>query len=149
VLYVYDLDGTLIDSHDAVVAAYKAAGITPPADFWGKPFSAWCDANFAHEKKNELYPAMLQKYGKRLPLADLCWLTGGVILTGASEEATLSCLGFLGLLSEVTEIYAGCDDAAKLRYLMANKTGIYFDDDFRFCQRVRELTKWQAIHVLS
>jgi phosphoglycolate phosphatase-like HAD superfamily hydrolase len=149
VLYVYDLDGTLIDSKRAVVEAYKAAGINPPDDFWGKPFSAWCDANVAHERKNDLYPEMLKKYGKRLPTADLMAETGGHILTGASYDATLYALGFLGLMTVVDCIYDSCDDATKLRQLeKLGESGFYFDDDFRFCQRVRELTKWQAIHVL-
>jgi len=148
VLYVFDLDGTLIDSGRAVLAAYRAAGLEPPPDFWGKPFNAWSDDWRAHDKKNKLYPEMLKKFGKRLPCADLMEITGGHILTGASRDATLYALQFLNL--HVEGIHTDCDDAEKLRQLgQQEEPGIYFDDDYRFCQRVRELTKWQVVHVLS
>lgn len=146
-LLVFDLDGTLIDSKRAVFEAYRKVGLFPPEDWWGKPFSAWSDDWRAHDRKNEYYPEMLLKYGRRLPCADLMEITGGIILTGASREATLYALQFLNLGADTI---SGCDEAAKLRELeRLGEFGIYFDDDYRFCQRVRELTKWQAIHVLS
>jgi hypothetical protein len=150
-LFVYDLDGTLVDSGRAVLEAYRAAGLEPPQDFWGKPFSAWSDDWRAHDRKNELYPEMLQKYGKRLPCADLMEITGGHILTGASREATLYALQFLNLSSACLGIYHGCDDAEKFRRLEQLRRfgeGIYVDDDFRFCRRVKEMTEWTVLHVL-
>lgn len=147
-LYVYDLDGTLIDSKIAVEESYKAAGVSPPPDFWGKPFSAWSGDWRAHEMKNELYPEMLKKYGARKFCADLMATTEGYILTGASYDAALYAIQFLGLSDATLGIYDECDDARKLRKLEELGEGIYFDDDFRFCQRVKELTTWQAIHVL-
>lgn len=67
---VFDLDGTLIDSHNAVRLAYRLAGVEPPKDFWGKSASDWlpsvCNfddklASDVHKRKQEIYLTLLQE----------------------------------------------------------------------------------------
>ena len=46
-VFVWDLDGTLLDSRDAVRRAYLEAGVVMPDDAWGKPWQVWCGVSFA------------------------------------------------------------------------------------------------------
>lgn len=96
--YVFDLDGTLIDSYDAVHHAYFKAGVVMPIDAFGKPWREWlpgvCEsrglnAEEVHRIKNECYPEFIHKV-KRTPLFETLLhkqMDPIVILTGASGRA--------------------------------------------------------------
>lgn len=88
-LHVFDLDGTLVDTHALTVEAYRFAGIDFKPEYWGRSAKDWgCPAE-AHKKKQE-YFAELLKY-RRLPDAWATPLWSKVapdfrtILTGASK----------------------------------------------------------------
>lgn len=148
--FAYDLDGTLVDSREAVVQAYRRAGLEPPPDFWGRTAKEWnCPAE-VHRRKNALYPDTLARFGRRLPLADLYDLTGGVVLTGASYEAALAAMWFLGMTVRLDRVFASCTLEVKLETLRRlGGPGLYFDDDPTTCARVREIPGWQALHAQS
>ena len=86
--YVFDLDGTLIDTREAVRQAYRAAGLEEfPDDAWGKPAREWLRDEAVHTRKNALYPEMLRRYARKLPLLGLCLNIHAPVITGASPMA--------------------------------------------------------------
>jgi hypothetical protein len=93
---VFDCDGVIVDSRDAVFKAYVEAGVTPPDDFWGKPVTEWMpntpEGVKAHRVKNEIYVSMIRD--GEVPLLTgghaLRWLQGRIptiIMTSASKAA--------------------------------------------------------------
>lgn len=90
--FVFDLDGTLLDSRDAVRRAYLEVGVTMPDDAWGTPWQSWCGIE-EHSAKVRVYQRMLDA-GEvpTLPSIDvvrelLAAKERVAILTGASHEA--------------------------------------------------------------
>lgn len=147
--YAFDLDGTLFDTRDAVLSAYKAVGVEPPPDFFGKPWHLWLSDHVAHRAKNRMYPKMFHLVTP-LPSLEIYRMiptAHKTILTGASaESATALCnhfdVGTTGLETEMT-----LDD--KVRYLATLDPGIYFDDDTHAIQEIRRRTEWTTHHVQS
>lgn len=105
---LFDVDGTLVDTKDAVVKAYAEAGVEVPPDFWGKTWQAWLPqmvgnarAVEVHNAKNDIYMQML-KHVQRTGAADAAWLIHTAelseigFLTGASEEPSKQILWDLG-----------------------------------------------------
>ena len=90
--FVFDLDGTLLDSRDAVKRAYLEAGVEMPDGVWGSPWQSWCGIA-AHSVKTRIYRDMLMR-GEvpTLPAMDVVRELLAAdeyvgILTGASHEA--------------------------------------------------------------
>lgn len=90
--FVYDLDGTLIDSKPFVFEAYRLAGIEMPPEMWGKPWHVWCGIE-EHSLKVKVYQEMMDDgIIPVLPAAEVlrAQLLRGedcYILTGAAHEA--------------------------------------------------------------
>jgi phosphoglycolate phosphatase-like HAD superfamily hydrolase len=100
---VFDLDGVLVDTREAVRQAYKDAGVIMPDDAWGKPWQSWliemCSdyrtAMLVHAEKDVQYKRLIEHNCVQLlpPMVLLRTLhQSGVVkvgvATGASESAT-------------------------------------------------------------
>jgi beta-phosphoglucomutase-like phosphatase (HAD superfamily) len=144
-LFVFDLDGVLIDSRQAVEAAYRDAGVEMPSAAWGLPWQSWLidlcgsdeKAREVHALKNELYPQKLLEHAQRLPAADIVsalWFMDPHqvrIITGASDRATLAVLEVLNL--NRIQYACGLTSQDKTDILRAfvrfgYNMGMYFDD---------------------
>jgi hypothetical protein len=140
------LDGVLIDSRRAVKAAYYAAGIEVPPESWGKPWREWlidacegdeAEARRVHDLKNEHYPVAILREARRLPCAALAESLYEVelpvyVITGASRDAAMSCMMFLGLDLQLLHQYE-CTQRDKERVLgriaeAFHPVGVYYDD---------------------
>ena len=133
-LLAFDLDETLLDSRKAVYEAYHHVGVEMPLDAWGKPWRNWLDDEDAHDAKNYVYPEFLQKFGRPLPLRDLCVANpSSLILTGASKEGASRSLEFLGLDVLDNRFFHSLSRSKKIETLRkitwSQGKGLYFDDD--------------------
>lgn len=137
----FDMDGVLIDSHDAVSRCYAACGVTMPDGAWGLPAREWLPDvvgsrwREVHDQKTKLYLTML-KGGEVLELGGFEWArrliasgTRVVIVTGASYEVAQLVARRLHVPSR--DVYAGCDLAAKAAVLRYLRPRLYVDDDER------------------
>lgn len=146
-LYAFDLDDTLADTRPAIELAYTQAGCKPPVGFWGHPREAWLHDTEVYRRKQLIYPTLIKRMVKPLPLVALFKEVGGIILTGASRESATAVIHHLDL--QPLEMY--CSMTAEKKALRLNeygKTGIYFDDYLPTCKIIEEKTSWQVVHVL-
>ena len=140
--FCFDLDGTLLDTKQAVIEAYRAAGVEMPPDAWGKPWQSWLKFRHIHEWKNEHYPAMLRQHVKLLPLWPYA-IAGHEIITGASEAAVRVIERYFIVKLNVKRFSATAQD--KIDYLLTIPPGVYVDDDAETRRLTEEQTKWRAI----
>lgn len=138
--YAFDLDGTLIDTKHVLRSAYEEAGVSPPADFFGKPFFAWFkgtkeEADEVRRRKHDAYRrSVVAGHVISLPLMHLYKRLTSVgastsIVTGASPASVQLIAGYLGL-SPNTRMLTGCTMEDKAKYLsMVGELGIMFEDD--------------------
>jgi phosphoglycolate phosphatase-like HAD superfamily hydrolase len=123
--YVFDLDGVLIDSRDAVREAYKRVGCVMPDDAWGRPWYEWCGIE-PHTRKVAVYKQMiLAGEVPTLPplevlreLRDANKWVG--IFTGASHEAVTGIMAREGLRSGVRLL--GWSESKKGKYEILRAT---------------------------
>lgn len=141
----FDLDGTLVDSYNAVLASYKAAGVVPPAGFWGKPWREWLDDETAHERKNVAFVSQGIHQTRALPLIRLFQNNDSLVLTGASPMAAKFMLSYYGL--RPAELFCSLNQVGKIDVLKTFTPGIYFDDDEETCLRVQDETSWTVCWV--
>jgi beta-phosphoglucomutase-like phosphatase (HAD superfamily) len=162
--FVFDLDGCLIDSRAAVIEAYQQAGIIMPQDAWGKPWQDWCPRRI-HDKKIELYPTVLKKFGfvgpalrtldKLITLKRNAIVTKQVqhglwILTSASREATILALNILRITNNVDVLGCSYSVVEKRSALLAlEEPGLYFDDDAKALTQITDNTPWVPVLVAS
>lgn len=159
--YVFDLDGTLIDSRLAVENSYRDAGVEMPVDAWGKPWHHWLvdvcsgdhdEALRIHELKNKFYVSNLDRYGRVLPLADLArsLIEAGepvYVITGGSIDAATTALKRAKI--DLMVLYdTEASIAAKSRILHnlwyeTHSRGVYFDD----MDGVRVPHGWMGVRV--
>lgn len=128
-----DLDGTLLDNRCAVERAYRVVGAPDP--MFGYPGGEELAPYRA--KKNAIYPNMLRKYARPLPLNHLLLylvrVTGMTvhILTSASTEGARCSLDFLGWPPAdcpQVQLYTALTLEQRIATLYGLGRGIYFDD---------------------
>lgn len=125
--FIFDLDGTIVDTHRAVKMAYRKAGIVMPDDAWGKTWREWSCPEDVHAEKARIYPNFVREYGRILPAAELLRITGGRVLTGASLAAVRAVQDILDL--DFPIIATECSAEQKLTHLRREKERVmYFDD---------------------
>jgi hypothetical protein len=117
-----DLDGVMIDSRRALVAAYRAAGVEHVPNV---PWRAFCSAE-QHAEKNRVYPEMLRLYARVLPLGHVADLLDWQVLTGASEASVAAIRSALGL--RLDRVLTGLSAAEKIRWA-STYYDLYLDDD--------------------
>ncbi len=157
---VFDLDGTLADTHPIVLEAYKEAGVWLSDDDWGKPAHEWLpqlvgddEAREIHARKNRIYRALISVRGvRRLPAATLCDQLRADrhaigVLTGASLDAARLVKNSINL-GHVPLLGAGADTDTKISVLNSFKhPGVYFDDNLHVCDVISNVTSWRVIYV--
>lgn len=143
--YIFDLDGTLIDTKRAVQEAYRAAGVEMPESAWGLSAKEWLDDQTGeiHKRKNQFYPGMLAQFAKPMPLLGFAIKNQSTIITGASPEA-------VALIREIFNIenpvFPNLDARAKVSFLLDRPVGLYVDDDIRTRRLIRTLTcRWTIL----
>lgn len=162
--YTFDLDGTLVDSKELVVASYKAIGVTPPKDFFGKSWKEWLKGNDTHtaeelhRAKNDYYIALIPRHLKPLPLLklykslmryDTVGLTyAPVIITGASLDATKAVLENLGLSNVAYNVHTEMSVEDKIRWMIGRCPGIMFEDSIEAAEKMKRETRWTICYTL-
>lgn len=142
--YIFDLENTLVHTKEAVRAAYVAAGVDLPEDFFVMPWPSFCSAE-EHNRKNEIYHHFAYKI-RILPAFNLWRATpGAVILSGISEAA-------LGVVRDTVpelqqaRIHYGMHRKQKIDFVAHLKGGgLYVDDDVQACLAVSQLGGWQVM----
>lgn len=147
-LRVFDLDGVLLDTRSANLAAYQAVGIDPPDGWFHQPWQAWCPAN-VHRAKVLAFPEYVHLI-KGLPLLHEVWgRHSAMVVTSASTET-------LGVMHEYFRIFDHlriCGTAItlhdRLSLLRQWGSGVYYDDSADTCREVQRIGGWQTCHVQS
>lgn len=146
--YAYDLDGTLADTRRAVVEAYRAVGVEPPENFFGKPWREWLTDSALHDRKNAIYPQYVRKYVRPTHLVDTFKATGGLIITGASNEAARIVLDSIGL-EDAIMVFSELSMQGKANLLNGlSEEGVVFEDSEIISAYLKENTKWTVCRVL-
>lgn len=146
-LYAYDLDGTLADTRQAVLLSYRAVGVEPPPDFFGKPWREWLNDEDLHRRKNEVYAEYVRTHVKPTRLVDTFKKTGGFIITGASYRAAHMVMSSIGI--ELAFVYSELTMHDKATILnMFDAPGIVFEDSQSIADHLRENTSWTVCRVL-
>lgn len=156
-LFAFDLDGTLIHNRQAVVEAYRMAGIDMPYDAWGKPASAWLpeDAAQAHAAKNQFYPKALELYAKPGRALNLfravAYHNDVLIVTGASQQGAAAAIKFLGIDIATNHVHTGCS-ALEKRKIFADMSRVYkhcffIDSDETQAYLIRGIDNWSFTHI--
>lgn len=129
----FDLDGTLVDSREAVESCYRAAGAPMPEGAWGKPWTTWLRDPYTHQIKTELYRTMINLDAVPvLPAFDqmLKLINNGhpiLIVTGASHDATHAFIRRWRLPGVVHASQCSLED--KVAWLTEFDVLAYVDDD--------------------
>lgn len=139
---VFDLDGTLVDTHKAVKMAYAIAGVEMPDAAWGKPWREWTTID-VHYQKEKAYPRCLAEHGKTLPLFDFVSRLKLPVITGASASAVSAIIERFG---DLNVIGYGLSLETKLTWLMnMGPFGIYVDDLADARDRVERELGWTCL----
>ena len=146
-IVAWDLDGTLVHTRDANLAAYQALGVRPPSDFHVRPWQEWCSAE-VHDEKGRLLPAYLRRCATPTPLLRLFRGMGGDIVTNSSPPAIAALREIFSEL-RTARIHGGLSPVEKVDWLnAASLPGLYIDDSIRTVEMVRRRTQWQAQLVM-
>lgn len=147
-LRVFDLDGVLLDTRSANLAAYQAVGVNPPDGWFYLPWQAWCP-KLLHEAKVIVFPRHVHLV-KSLPLIQEAWdRQSSMVVTSASIET-------LGTFHEYFRIFdhlriSGTEITLhdRLSLLRQWGSGVYYDDSADTCREVQRIGGWQTCHVQS
>ena len=133
-MFVFDMDGTLIDSEHIIRESYREAGVEPPDDFMSLGHHSWLDGSAnIHGRKNQAYLRRLREHPARLlpPFHTAVWLKQAgcevALLTGAPKGAA-------SVLSVVTPTWPwkiaqdGLSPEEKRAWLGMRPGGVYVDD---------------------
>ena len=145
-LLAFDLDGTLLDTYDAVKEAYFLAGCTPPADFFQRSWQEWLKDESVHDRKNTIYARLIEEKVTQTFLVDIYEKCGSrIILSSCSAEAFVSLEKVFNLRPDL--IRTGLSLDQRLEELIDLGTGIYFDDSAVTIEAVKKHTEWMTCHV--
>lgn len=151
-MIVFDLDGTLIDTREAVREAYLAAGVEMPDAAWGKPWHTWLpqlpnlrlSPEEIHKIKNANYKHCLREHGRVLPCLQYAVQLDAPIITGASVQAIAHVKTWLseqGYHLRSVDLFGASYDMKQF-WLNTTSRGIYVDDDVDVRVKLRESTRW-------
>lgn len=160
-MWVFDLDGTLVDTRLAVLDAYGRAGVNMPEDAWGLPWQDWLITpegrpDFAkHALKNAAYPDCVARLARRLDLLEFAVSNRCPILTGASRPAvetieacfgvTLNVRGYSMTVTDKVFWLRGVTAVGKKTLEDEGPTNVYVDDDTYARGVIRASTDWRVL----
>ena len=146
-MYVFDLDGVLVDAADATRLAYESLGVVVPEGFYSNP---GCDGWATEEQRSDKNDAMLSfaPFIKKLPLLSIAMDFNSIVLTSSSEESLLIKRRAVPELRRL-QIKCNLRIEQKIHEMRSlGSVGIYFDDNAEFCDRAHSgLPGWQICHV--
>jgi hypothetical protein len=149
VTWVFDLDGTLVLTQAAVIAAYEHVGICMPPQAWGRPWVEWLRTeaglpdHAAHAAKNRVYPSYLARLARPTGLLRHAVINRCPILTGASNDAVRAVEACFEVDLNVAGFGLSLQD--KIEWLNDNTPGVYVDDDEKHRRAVSERTLWKVV----
>jgi hypothetical protein len=144
-LLAFDLEGCLVETRAANLAAYREAGVEPPANFHAVPWQMWCSAS-NHDKKQARLAPLLCRRGRLLPASRVLLGCGGQVLTAASRGTVDAVLEAFPDLRDVRVDWAwNLRTAAKIEWMNDRPAGVYFDDCEDAVELVRRRTRWQVV----
>ena len=146
-MLVFDLDGVLLDTRSANLAAYQAVGVTPPEDFHQRPWEEWCSPGH-HDAKNRVFPQCLDSV-KTLPLFEYAWCRGGAMVVSSISNEAFGALEAKFRLWRGLNLVLGLRLHERLALLRQWGSGVYYDDSRQTCDEVAKLGGWQVCHVQS
>lgn len=141
---VFDLDGTLVHTRSANLAAYQELGVTPPPDFHTRPWQEWCTPE-VHRAKGLIIGRYLKVASAATPLMGVFEQIGHTILTNASDEVVSALCDLYEPLRRANILHMKPDE--KVAWLRKQPPGFYFDDSLETVHKVREQTRWVAAYV--
>ena len=151
-IWLFDMDGTLVDTLRATREAYRKAGMKMPEGAWGKPWYDWCTEE-VHKEKQRIYPNTLREFGRILPAAELFKIVGGSILTAASARSVEAVMQLLDIAPELQgDMHTECSAQDKIdiindMWLLHQSKVVYVDDNLEFGKRVLRETGAYFMHV--
>jgi phosphoserine phosphatase len=137
--YLFDLDGTLVDTRLAVKEAYRQVGVEMPDGAWGKPWTEWLNNKQVHKAKAKAYPNTLKAFAQELPLYHYAHQHKCPVITGASREAVRAIQALFGGLN----VIATCATHARKieiiqTYIHDERNVAYVDDDLRVHEEIKK-----------
>lgn len=140
---VFDLDGTLVDTREAVRLAYLEAGIVMPDHAWGLAWHEWLFDPAVHARKVEIYPRFVAELAVGLPLLQTALTHHVPVITGASRRAVQAVQIKFGPLNVVL---AEASLRQKIEYLnwYGPSGGTYVDDNELARAEIERRTKWKT-----
>lgn len=148
-LYIFDLDGVLIDNKKAISSAYLKAGALMPTTAWGLPWQEWTTEEI-HDKKNLYYRNYLKEHGRILPLAFLAASVNSGILTMASLEAVNIAKEFLNI--DIPVLGSSVTIEKKIEIINNLKKEwfiMYFDDNLSLAKLISDATGVSVVGVID
>lgn len=150
-MWVFDLDGTLVDTRRAVLDAYGRAGVNMPEDAWGLPWQDWLITpegrpDFArHALKNAAYPDCVARLARRLDLLEFAVSNRCPILTGASRPAVEAIEACFGVTLNVRGYSMKVGDKVSWLRGEGDVYSVYVDDDENARRTIRVATSWRVL----
>lgn len=160
---IFDIDGVIADTREAVADAYREAGVIMPDEAWGHPWPVWLpalvgeeEAPRIHRKKTVAYTRLLAS-GAAHPLAGAevaLWLLDRDVdvgfVTGASHWAARGVLRAVGIDPDlVFATECSIDDKVIALQHFAPTGGVYVDDDELLGPRIAERSGWNLIRFVN
>jgi hypothetical protein len=142
---VFDLDGCVVDNRSATRIAYELAGVTEFPEQWFHR-SGWASEEQRRDKA-VIYARTLPGLSRLLPAGKLFSQVGGVVLSGCSRTSLETFLRTYPHFCDGRKYMFLCEFTLedKIKWLSAERPGIYFDDWNEACKQVRERTKWRTV----
>lgn len=144
-IHVFDMDGTLVDSHDVTIEAYqrasRAVGISLPANWWGRSAQEWQCPPALHAQKLLEYSLLAYKVQPAWAAPTFLDVVGregsAVSIWTAASADTVHILKQVAHLAPLLEggVRSGMrlkdkrDAFIGLRALFAGAKLFYYDDD--------------------
>lgn len=146
--FVYDFDGVLVDTKNAIRRAWKMVGVDPPKDFWKKSWKDWCPDPELYEKRNEAYIEKCLPLVNLLPMMKVAAATGGLILTNGAQSRVLATLAHFNVKDCIVKCELNAIEKAK-ELNSLKEVGVYFEDQWENAAIIRKLTQWKVVLIAS
>ena len=145
--FVYDMDGTLIDTKEAVFRAYESANFNMTEELWNKPWQEIGISKEQHDEKCKIYPHFLKKYSKPLALYYLYQKIPGYILTGASLDACREIVKLYNIPHYMIKCNLTKEEKIQILQGLGYENCYYYDDDVSIENDIITRTRYTFINA--